>query len=247
VHVSRSVLVDLLRSPAHCYALHYDPARPPRPAPTPAMILGTLTHTAVLEPEHFATRHPIAPKCDRRTNAGKADWAAFCASLEPGQEPADAEQVETAQAMAKSLRSVTAVANLLSSGEAEVSAYSVIDGVPCRVRPDWVKSVEAGVILFDAKSTIANGFADASPRGFANAVVKHNYDFQTFGRPPAGARCWASCSARSKRPGRLPPHRTCSARKIWTGRGASTSARWPPWPNAAPPACGRVTSPPAIP
>jgi exodeoxyribonuclease VIII len=176
VHVSRSVLVDLLRSPAHCYALHYDPARPPREAPTEAMVLGTLTHTATLEPEHFATRHPIAPKCDRRTTIGKADWAAFCATLEPGQEPADPVQAALAQAMAKSLRANTAIANLLfNPGEAEVSAYWVDEdtGVPCRVRPDWVNFCQAGDILFDVKTTI-----DASPAGFSKTVVNMAYDFQ---------------------------------------------------------------------
>ena len=47
------------------------------PDPTPAMRIGTLTHLAVIEPDRFATEVMVAPNVDRRTSAGKAEWAQF--------------------------------------------------------------------------------------------------------------------------------------------------------------------------
>lgn len=42
---------------------------------TPAMIFGSMVHCLILEPDEFDKRYFIAPKCDRRTKAGKAIWA----------------------------------------------------------------------------------------------------------------------------------------------------------------------------
>jgi len=41
---------------------------------TPAMIFGSMIHCLILEPDEFEERYYIAPKCDRRTKAGKAAW-----------------------------------------------------------------------------------------------------------------------------------------------------------------------------
>ena len=173
--VSRSMLVDMLKSPAHCFARNFDPNRPPRPAPTDAMILGTMVHCATLEPNDFYKRYAIAPKCDRRTKAGKQDWADFCSSLAPGQEAADEETAAQAQAMGEAVRRVQPVNDLLRFGEAEVSAYwtDIDTGVPCRVRPDWIAPAGEGCILVDLKTT-----TDASPEAFARTIVNFGYDFQ---------------------------------------------------------------------
>ena len=170
--VSKSGLDALERSPYHYWATRLDPNRPPAPEPTPAMVLGTMTHCAVLEPGCFDSRYAVAPKCDRRTKDGKAAWAAFVETLAPGQEPADPEMVTQARAMAASVMQIRPVADLLRSGHAEVSAYWIDNdsGVLCRCRPDWVSPAGDGVILFDLKSAI-----DASPKGFARAVANWNY------------------------------------------------------------------------
>lgn len=174
-YVSKSGLDTFAKSPAIYYARHLDPDRPPRPEPTPAMVLGTMTHCAVLEPDTFADRYAIAPKFDRRTTAGKADDAAFRAALKYGQEIAEKIMVDQAHAMAASVRRIAPVAQLLASGDAEVSAYFTepASGVQCRIRPDWVSPAGDGVILADLKTCL-----DASPAGFARAVANFSYDLQ---------------------------------------------------------------------
>jgi exodeoxyribonuclease VIII len=173
--VSKSGLSDLLRSPYHYWAKHLDPDRPPRQPPTPAMQLGTLVHCAVLEPAEFDKRYAVAPKVDRRTSAGKADWAAFCATLGAGREAVDAELVTKAQAMANSVKRIGPVADLLDNGHPEVSAIweDGDSGVLCRCRPDWVSPAGDGVLIADVKTS-----ADASPTAFARAIGNFTYAMQ---------------------------------------------------------------------
>lgn len=55
----------------------------PRPD-TPALALGRAIHCAVLEPERFERDYLVEPEFDTRSNAGKADRAAWLATLAPG-------------------------------------------------------------------------------------------------------------------------------------------------------------------
>ena len=45
---------------------------------TPAMALGSACHKMMLEPDAFGEEYAVAPEINRRTNAGKAEWEAFC-------------------------------------------------------------------------------------------------------------------------------------------------------------------------
>jgi len=67
-----SYLRHFRRTPAHAYEASVAPEQP-----SAAMDLGTAIHTAVLEPGAFEKRYARAIKVDRRTTAGKAEWAAF--------------------------------------------------------------------------------------------------------------------------------------------------------------------------
>lgn len=175
--VSRSGLLEIAKAPAIFYGRHRDPKRPPQPEPTEAMVLGTMTHCAVLEPDAFVDRYAVAPKCDRRTKEGKAIWAAFLETLKPGMEAADPEMVQKSLAMAMAVRENPAVSGLLDEGDAEVSAFVQQEkwsGVAVRVRPDFVSPAGGNkVILTDLKTTI-----DASPKGFGRTVANMAYDVQ---------------------------------------------------------------------
>src|SRR5690606_16617947 len=75
----------------------------PKSEPTSAMDLGTLLHAMVLEP----TRIPFAaaPECDRRTNAGKAAWAAFEADcIAAGKRAIKSDAWQCAETMLSALR-----------------------------------------------------------------------------------------------------------------------------------------------
>jgi exodeoxyribonuclease VIII len=173
--VSKSGLDDIEKSPRIFYARHLAPNRPPRPAPTPAMVLGTMVHCAILEPDQFDLRYKAAPDVDRRTTAGKAMYADFKSRLKPGQEPADRDMIEQACQMASSVHCIGPLSDLLAKGDPEVSAYfrDPDTGAQCRIRPDWVSPAGDGVILLDVKTCI-----DASPTGFAKSIANWRYAVQ---------------------------------------------------------------------
>ena len=166
---SRSMLMDMRKSPLHCYANHFDPNRPVVVEKNDAYTLGSMFHTAVLEPHLFDKLYVVAPKVDRRTNVGKAAWQEFQESLLPGQEAVSKDFWDTALAMGASVLRHTLARQIFAEGQAEVSAYALVNRVPCRVRPDWITPS----ITADLKSTI-----DASPEAFAKSVVRYGYDFQ---------------------------------------------------------------------
>lgn len=168
--ISNSGLTDLARSPAHYYALHLDPKRPPREAKA-GQLEGTLAHCAILEPGEFARRYVVGPNVRRGTKA----WDEFEAA-NPGKVAIKQEQFDTAHAQAAAVRALPDVAALLSIGRSEVSAYWVdqATGHLCRCRPDWVHPVnDDSVILLDVKT-----YSDASPAEFARQVARKRYHVQ---------------------------------------------------------------------
>jgi len=70
--VSNSTLQHFKRSPLHArYALD-NPTEP-----TAAMLLGSATHAAILEPEMFADAYVSGPEVDLRTKEGKQRWSSL--------------------------------------------------------------------------------------------------------------------------------------------------------------------------
>lgn len=163
--ISASHLHAAAISPYHYWSRYLDPQRPVVP-PTAAMRLGSLVHCAVLEPDELTKRYAIAP--DRRTNAGKAAAAEMEAA---GIEPVSTADMEQAMAMAASVRSHQAAAELLRNGMAEQSFWwdDQQSGLRCKCRPDWMN----GTTLVDLKTTM-----DASPRAFARSVAQYRYHVQ---------------------------------------------------------------------
>lgn len=72
--LSSSSLKKILRSPAHYkYGEHKSSL---------AMAFGTMVHEAILEPELFQEKYAIMPKIDKRTKAGKAEYALWCTNMQ---------------------------------------------------------------------------------------------------------------------------------------------------------------------
>lgn len=88
-----------------------------------------------------------------------------------GIEAVSATDMETALAMAGSVRSHQVAAELLRHGKAEQSFWwdDLTTGLRCKCRPDWM----TGSTLVDLKTT-----TDASPRGFAKSVAQWRYHIQ---------------------------------------------------------------------
>lgn len=167
--ISKSGLDLIAKSPLHYWARYLDPKRAPRHE-TPAMVTGTAIHTAVLEPARFAAEYRVAPAVDKRTTAGKADWAAFVADCEANNlTPISIGDLEIANSISDVVRSHHTATELFGAGVPELSMFweDQQTGVLCKCRPDWMAD---GNILVDLKSTV-----DASPEGFAKSAFNYRY------------------------------------------------------------------------
>jgi len=135
---------------------------------TPAMTLGSAVHTAILEPENFDLEYAVAPKCDRRTKAGKEIWANFTASA--GDKTVLAEwESEVITQMKTAVFTHPIARKMLTGGESEYSYFTDIDGIEVKCRPDYFKNGA----LIDLKTT-----KDASFEGFSKQMGSLAYHLQ---------------------------------------------------------------------
>jgi hypothetical protein len=167
--ISRSNLEQLLRSPQH-----YQAAQAAHEEPTDAMIVGTAFHVKVLEPDTFEQQVAVAPKIDRRTNAGKEAWGRF-QNDNVGKCIITVDQYDQISPMADAVHAHPIARVLLSGGESELSYYAIdpTTGVLCKCRPDYYNP-GAGWGLVDLKSCL-----DARPEPFARAAFLHGYHIQS--------------------------------------------------------------------
>lgn len=177
--IGKSGLDLIHQSPAHYWAKYLDPNRV-RDEPTPELLLGSLVHTAVLEPHMMAEEYAVAPKVDRRTKLGKDEWDTFC-QMNQGKAVITQDQWDIAQRVrdavykhpaAKELLEMPGVVELpllwsmpvtLSTGDTTM--------VQCKAKPD--KRLHQNIIL-DLKTT-----KDAKPSNFGRSVVNYRYDVQS--------------------------------------------------------------------
>ena len=183
---SNSTLGRMKPTPAHCLAYLDSEEK----EPTPAMAFGSLVHCVVLEPDSFTERYAIAPEgINRRTNAGKAEWAEFEAST-AGKIVITKEDSDTASAMADVVSLHPAASKLLGKGVAERAGFWIDEetGELCKSKFDFVN--DAGYVV-DYKTTI-----DASIDEFSRSIAKFGYHRQQaiykdgytaiIGKPPKG-------------------------------------------------------------
>lgn len=132
--VSNTMLSAMNKSAAHCYALHLDPDRPPNES-TPAMLAGTLAHTAILEPVAMAARYVIKPPGMRFSTKDGMAWRD-----QQTQTIISLDDAATAHAQHSAVLKVKALARLLRSGYAEASVFwsDSATNLRCRARPDWL-------------------------------------------------------------------------------------------------------------
>jgi len=140
--------------------------------PTDAMRMGTLVHTAVLEP-HLLDDLMVAPKFDRRTSAGKAEYEAFMIASE-GKEIVSQDELDRLHAITKAVHAhpgAGAALASLSTVEASIFWTDPDTGIDCRCRPDGILS--NGVIV-DLKTT-----RGAAPDEFAKSIAQYRYHVQS--------------------------------------------------------------------
>jgi hypothetical protein len=135
--------------------------------PSEAMIRGSVLHKLCLEAMSFSDEFAVAPEVNRRTKAGKADWAKFC-ELSEGKMVVDRKTFDTCRAMAKELMRHKVTRELLADGQPEVSiVWSDEDtGILCKARLDYLLPPMVG----DVKTT-----RDGDARAFSNSSASYGY------------------------------------------------------------------------
>jgi len=165
--------LDLIdKAPLIYWQKYLDPNRVRDDDQTPAMLLGSATHCAVFEPEQFTKTYVVAPKIDRRTNAGKLEAAEFEAKY-AGFKQLTAEQYDSVQRMVDAVYSHPMARQLLELGgvsEHRVDFIDPLTGALCKMKADRI--TPSGMII-DLKTT-----KDASPAEFAQSCAKYRYHVQ---------------------------------------------------------------------
>lgn len=149
--------------------LHYKLMRDTVSEPTAAMQFGTVVHACVLEPDALSC-YAVAPKVDKRTTAGKADWAAFQAA-HAGKIILSPDDDKRARACVAAVRAHPAAMKLLDGAHTEMSLFwnDARYKAPCKCRFDAIN--RGGGI--DLKTT-----QDASPDEFGKSIANFEYHAQ---------------------------------------------------------------------
>jgi hypothetical protein len=164
--VNVSSLVPFERSAAHAREQMVHPK-----APTDAMNFGTAFHMAVLEPERFESSYVVPIKVDRRTNVGKAAWAAF--EAEHGAKAClDAEDFRSIIVMRDAIWLHPVASALLRGGLAEACIVFVEPetGLLCKALIDHIGEFDGWTWVADLKSC-----ADASRYAFSRTTKTLQY------------------------------------------------------------------------
>jgi len=164
-YVSNSMLSNLTGKSPEYFRFAMDNPQPS----TPAMKFGSAIHMNVLQPEEFNKNYAVAPKFDKRTKQGKADYAEFVKknTFKTVISEQDFELME--QMTSKLMRDSDAKA-LLSKGLKEhIIAWENEEyNVKCRGMLDIYRP--SCQMIIDLKTT-----QDSSYNGFASSVRKFKY------------------------------------------------------------------------
>lgn len=172
-------------TPLHYWSKYLDPNRE-RPEPTPAMVLGSAVHSAILEPDVFPTEYTTVPEnAPNRPTAAQRNaknpstgtllaidyWDEFEAAnkgkviLSPG-------DYSFCLQMRDAVNRHPLASRILGSGKAEQSFFAIDDetGELVKCRTDWL--ADNGLIA-DVKTT-----ESASPANFGKSVANFRYYVQ---------------------------------------------------------------------
>lgn len=167
--VSSSELKNMVKSPMHCKYWRENPME----KETPALLFGKAVHKYVLEKDDFFSEFAVAPNINRRTKAGKEEWALFEFD---NQDKCiiSSDDFEEIKDMYEALYSTPYVERLLS-GAKELSFFMEDEntGLTIKCRPDCLTDIGDTHILIDYKSC-----TDATSEQFMKDSIKFMYDLQ---------------------------------------------------------------------
>lgn len=138
---------------------------------TDAMVFGSAVHSYILEKDKFYDEFAVIPKIDKRTKAGKEEYAKMIESVGKKEVITDLQMRWIQRMEANVLRDE--LAKYLINGEVEKSFFSEIDGIEVRIRPDAMIREEG--IIMDIKTCRNNDEAS-----FRSDVRFRYYDLQAY-------------------------------------------------------------------
>jgi hypothetical protein len=165
--ISHSLLKEFGKSPAHFRFAVDNPV-----AETEAMLRGTLIHCMALEPQELHARFVRATDCDRRTKAGKEQWAKL-QEESVGKRLIPAGMWDLAERCVSSLERDIETAMWLDearSGQIEKPLFWQRQSVDCKGRPDSV--LDDGTVI-DIKTT-----QNCYPAFFSAELFRRSYHTQ---------------------------------------------------------------------
>jgi exodeoxyribonuclease VIII len=171
--LSHSMLSCLAQNPMECRMRYVDdpPTLPKKDSA--AFAMGHAVHCLALEPNDFSDRFAIAPKCDRRTTAGKVAWAEYLADCE-GKELLDDQQYEDALDCVQALNNHPQFAAIMAQPRrVEVPFEFDLFGHKFKAKPDAI--IDSMRLILDIKTT-----DDASPHRWQWSAVDYGYHRQAF-------------------------------------------------------------------
>jgi hypothetical protein len=162
--VNFSTLKTLVRSPKHYRHRLREPF-----AQTPAMLLGSAAHTAILEPDRFMLDYAMFTGARR---AGKA-WDEFSA-INADKTILKSEEFMAAIAMRDAVRSHPIAREYVAAGEPEIALQWTDSetGMACKGRLDWLNT-EDGPVLVNLKTC-----RDVTPFAFQRQAASMCYHVQ---------------------------------------------------------------------
>jgi hypothetical protein len=140
--VSRSGIMQFMKSPLHYWHEYLNPEKEPREKPqiittANALEFGNAFHSYVLESSEFDKRYMVFDKQDGRTSAGKAANAQ-AAFLQGDRELIDSKAFTQITKMARSINSQPTAKGMIDGARYEQSLFwsDPDTGILCKVRPD---------------------------------------------------------------------------------------------------------------
>jgi exodeoxyribonuclease VIII len=140
---------------------------------TEDMRLGTILHSAILEPEDFSMRVVHMPKFDRRTNKGKADYEAWKAELPEKAIVVNEKERETLLRMLDSCRQHPAAYQLLQGSVKERSSYFYDESMGLQLKGRLDIDHERAGIIADVKKV-----RSAKKARFQRDIAEYRYHVQ---------------------------------------------------------------------
>ena len=172
-HIGNSQLKDMAKSMAHFHwNLHNPEVLTYQKQAT--YDLGNLFHWATLEPDMVGERAVLIPLEFLQANEAWKTGKKVKEEIEVWKQENEGKMFckpamwHTAHWMAKNVRAHPAAALLLEKGQAEVSIFSTMFGIPTKVRPDYLP--EGRRIAVDLKSD-----ANPSPTAFKKKIFDMGY------------------------------------------------------------------------